>query len=111
MPLGFWAEVVAAVRQELKPPISGFFVASENAPVYGAMKNGVLELRCKNTFTADMLGKPEILEMVARKAAAQLGHGVKAKIIDLSAKPAGNARMESLLQFGRQHSDIVNMKE
>ena len=111
VPLGFWAEVVAAVRQELKPPISGFFVASENAPVYGAMKNGVLELRCKNTFTADMLGKPEILEMVARKAAAQLGHGVKAKIVDLSAKPAGNARMESLLQFGRQHSDIINMKE
>ena len=111
VPLGFWAEVVAAVRQELKPPVSGFFVATENAPVYGAMKNGVLELRCKNTFTADMLGKPEILEVVARKAGAQLKKQVKAKIVDLSAKPTGNSRMENLLQFGRQHSDIVNMKE
>ncbi len=111
VPLGFWAEVVSAVRQELKPPVSGFFVATENAPVYGAMKDGVLELRCKNTFTADMLGKPEILEVVARKAGAQLKKQVKAKIVDLSAKPAGNSRMENLLQFGRQHSDIVNMKE
>ena len=111
VPLGFWAEVVSAVRQELKPPVSGFFVATENAPVYGAMKNGVLELRCKNTFTADMLGKPEILEVVARKAGAQLKKQVKAKIVDLSAKPADNSRMENLLQFGRQHSDIVNMKE
>ena len=111
VPLGFWAEVVSAVRQELKPPVSGFFVATENAPVYGAMKNGVLELRCKNTFTADMLGKPEILEVVARKAGAQLKKQVKAKIVDLSAKPAGNSRMENLLQIGRQHSDIVKMKE
>lgn len=111
VPLGFWAEVVSAVRQELKPPVSGFFVATENAPVYGAMKNGVLELRCKNAFTADMLGKPEILEVVARKAGAQLKKQVKAKIVDLSSKPAGNSRMENLLQFGRQHSDIVNMKE
>ena len=111
VPLGFWTEVVAAVRQELKPPISGFFVASENAPVHGAMKGGLLELRCKNTFTADMVGKPEGLAIVALNASAQLGHPVKAKVVDLSIKPAGNARMENLLQFGRQHSDIVNMKD
>lgn len=111
VPVGFWAEVVAGVRQELKPPISGFFVAAENAPLQGVMRGGILELRCKNTFTADMIGKPEILEVVARKATVQLGRPVKVVTVDMSAKPSGNARLDSLLQFGRQHSDIVDMKE
>ena len=75
------------------------------------MVNGVLELRCKNTFTADMVGKAETLQIVSRKASAQLGRPVKVVAVDLSAKPAGNSRMESLLNFGRSHSDIINMKE
>ena len=111
VPLGFWQDLVAAVRQELKPPISGFFVSTENAPVRGVMVKGVLELRCKNSFTAEMIGKSETLEIVSRKASAQLGRPVKVITVDLTAKPSGNSRMESLLQFGRNHSDIVNMKE
>lgn len=111
VPLGFWAEVVAGVKQELKPPISGFLSAADNSPVKGAMRGGVLELRCTNAFTADMIGKPEVLEIVARKAAVQLGHPVKVITVDMSAKPDGNKRLNNLLQFGRQHSDIINMKE
>lgn len=111
VPVGFWTDLVAAVRQELRPPISGFFVSTDNAPVRGVMVKGVLELRCKNTFTAEMIGKAEILEVVSRKASAQLGRPVKAVTVDLTARPAGNSRMESLLNFGRTHSDIVNMKD
>ena len=111
MPMGFWPDLVAAVRRELRPPISGFFVSTENAPVRGVMVKGVLELRCKNAFTADMIGKPETLEVVSRKASAQLGRPVKVVTVDLTARPAGNSRMENLLNFGRAHSDIVNMKE
>ena len=95
----------------MKPPVSGFFVSTDNAPVRGVMVKGVLELRCRNTFTADMIGKKEILEIVSRKASAQLGRPVKVVTVDLSARPAGNSRMENLLTFGRNHSDIVNMKE
>lgn len=111
VPLGFWAEVVAGVKQELKPPISGFLSASDNSPVTGAMRGGVLELRCTNAFTADMIGKPEVLEIVARKAAVQLGHPVKVITVDMSAKPDGNKRLNNLLQFGRQHSDIITMND
>ncbi|MGM9604837.1 MAG: DNA polymerase III subunit gamma/tau [Faecousia sp.] len=111
VPLGFWPELVAAVRQELKPPVSGFFVSTDNAPVRGVMVNGVLELRCRNTFTAEMIGKSETLQIVSRKASAQLGRSVKVVTVDLSAKPLGNPRMENLLNFGRSHSDIIHMKE
>lgn len=110
-PLGFWSELVSAIRQELKPPVSGFFVATENAPVTGVLRGGKLELQCRNTFTAEMIGKSEILDVVSRKASAQLGRSVRAVTVDLTARPAENSRLEKLLNFGRNHSDIINMKD
>ena len=102
--------LVAAVRKELKPPVSGFFVVTPNAPVQGALVGDRLELRCSNNFTAQMLDRPEILEVVSRKATAMLSHPVKAATVDMSAKPAANPRMEQLMNFGRAHSDIVTIK-
>lgn len=111
LPLGFWPELVSAVRQELKPPVSGFFVASDNAPIRSVLLGGKLELQCKNAFTTEMINKKEILDVVSRKASAQLGRQIQAVAVDISAKPSGNARMANLINFGRSHSDIINMKD
>ena len=110
-PMGFWSELVGAVRKELKPPASGFFVATPNAPVQGVLMGNNLELRCSNAFTAQMLDKPDILEVVTRKAGAMLGRPVRTTVLDITSKPQGNPRMEQLMNFGRQHSDIVKFKE
>jgi len=109
-PVGFWSELVAAVRKELKPPVSGFFVATPNAPVQGALVGERLELRCTNAFTAQMLDRPDILQVVSRKAGAMLGRPVQVAAVDITAKPQGNPRMEQLMNFGRAHSDIVKIK-
>ena len=110
-PMGFWSDLVTAVRKELKPPVSGFFVATPNAPVQGALVGNRLELRCTNAFTAQMLDKPEILEVVSRKASAMLSRPVQAVAVDVTARPQGNPRMEQLMNFGREHSDIVKIKK
>ena len=81
------------------------------APVQGALVGDRLELRCSNTFTAETINKPDILEVVSRKASAMLGRKVRAFAVDLSAKPANNPRMEQLLNFGKAHSDIIKIKE
>ncbi len=109
-PVGFWSELVAAVRKELKPPVSGFFVATPNAPVQGALVGERLELRCTNAFTAQMLDRPDILQVVSRKATTMLGRPVQVAAVDITAKPQGNPRMEQLMNFGRAHSDIVKIK-
>ncbi|MDY3224793.1 MAG: DNA polymerase III subunit gamma/tau [Candidatus Faecousia sp.] len=111
MPVGFWSDLCGAVRKELKPPVSGFFVSTPNAPVQGAVAEDRLELRCSNDFTAQMLDKPEILEIVSRKAGVMLGRPIRACVVDLSAKPQPNAHMEQLMRFGREHSDIIKVKE
>ena len=109
-PPGFWMELAAAARRELKPPASGFFVASPNSPLQGVLVGDRLELRCSNAFTAQTIDKAEILEVVSRKAGAQLGRPIRAVVVDLTAKPRNNPRMEQLLAFGREHSDVVKIK-
>lgn len=110
-PAGFWTDLMTASRKELKPPTSGFFVAAQNSPLRGALKGDTLELRCLNSFVAEAVNRPDILEVVSRKASAMLGRPIRIAVVDMSAKPAGNARMEQLVNFGRAHSDIVNIKE
>ncbi len=109
-PVGFWSELCGAVRKELKPPVSGFFVASEGSPLQGALAGDKLELRCGNEFVFTMLDKPQILEIVSRKASALLNRPIRAVLVDQNARPAGNPRMEQLMNFGRSHSDIVKIK-
>ena len=108
--MGFWQELVAAARKELKPPAMGFFSASPNGPLQGALVGNQLELRCENRFIADTIGKPEILEIVSRKASSLLSRPVQAAVVDLSAKPAGNARLEQLMNFGKAHPDVVKIR-
>ncbi|MBP3305833.1 MAG: DNA polymerase III subunit gamma/tau [Oscillospiraceae bacterium] len=110
-PVGFWPDLVAGIRQELKPPVSGFFVTTPNAPVQGVLRGEQVVLACANPFTLEMINKPEILGIVSRKASAILGRQVSAKAVDRTARHENNARLERLMNFGREHSDIVKIKE
>ena len=109
-PMGFWSDLCGGVRKELKPPVSGFFAVSPNAPVQGALLGDRLELRCSVDFVAKTLDRPDVLELVSRKASAMLGRPVRTVVVDINARPAGNPRMEQLMNFGRAHSDIVKIK-
>ncbi|MBQ9761868.1 MAG: DNA polymerase III subunit gamma/tau [Oscillospiraceae bacterium] len=110
-PAGFWMDLAVSIRQELRPPAAGFFAPTPNAPVQGVLKGNQVVLQCANAFTKEMVDKPKILELVARKASAQLGRPVTVKAVDASAKPQANANMEQLLSFGRNHPDVVKIKE
>jgi hypothetical protein len=48
--------------------------------------------------------------MVARKASVQLGRPVTVKAVDVSAAPVKNKNMDALLSFGKEHPDIVKIK-
>jgi DNA polymerase-3 subunit gamma/tau len=111
VPMGFWTDLAAAVRKELRPPVSGFFVSTPNAPVQGVLKGDQVILYCANTFTLETVNKPPIMELVARKASVQLGRPVTAKAVDKNAKPVNNGKMEQLLNFSKAHSDIIKIKE
>lgn len=110
-PIGFWTDVAAEVRKELRPPVSGFFAAVPNAPVKGVLQASKLVLLCANTFTLEIVNKPEVLSLVARKASAKLNRQVQVVAVDQTAGNNKSEQMEQLLNFGRAHSDIVKIKE
>ncbi len=110
-PIGFWTDLAAAVRKELPPPVSGFFTAKEDATITGRLEGQKVVLMCKDNFTLNMVNKPEILALVARKASAIVGQQLTAVAVDQSAMPQQNQRFQDLINFGKAHSDIVQIKE
>ncbi len=110
-PVGFWPDVVASVRSELNPALRGFFTTSENAPLRGILAGERLVLACANQFIVDIVSKPEITGLVARKASAKLGRQVRVVVTDNTDLDEKNEQMEQLLNFGRSHSDIVRISE
>ena len=110
-PVGFWTEISAQVRKELKPPVSGFFAPTPNGPIQGVLKGDCIVLLCANSFTKEIVDKPEVLELVARKASARQGRPIRAIAKDRSAANVKSEQMEQLLQFGRAHSDLINIKK
>ena len=109
-PTGFWTDLAAAVRMELRPPVVGFFAPTPNAPVQGKLSGDLLVLSCANDFTRSMVDKPQVVELVTRKATAQLGRPIRVKVID-GTSVMDRQKLDKLLSFGREHSDIVKIKD
>lgn len=108
-PVGFWADIVAAVRAELTPSMRGFFTTSDNSPLRGVLAGEKLVLLCANKFIIDIVNKPDITGLVARKASAKLGRPIRVVVTDNSGVDQKNAQMDQLLDFGRSHSDVINI--
>ncbi len=109
-PVGFWSDLAADIRSELTPSIRGFFVTTENAPLRGVLAGEKLVLACKNKWVIDIVKKPEILELVARKASVKLGRPMRVVVTDDTGFEEKNDQMEQLLNFGRAHSDVISIK-
>lgn len=110
-PEGFWTDIAAAVRKELKPPISGFFTTTPNSPVRGVLKGDRLLLVCTNVFTMEIINKPDVLDLVALKASAKLGRQIRVAVTDSENTAQKSQQMEQLLSFGRAHENIINIKD
>ena len=107
LPVGSWTEICAQIRKELKPPVSGFF--APNGPIQGVLQGNVFVLSCANAFTKAVVDKPEVLELVSRKVSAKLGQSVR--VIASDKTNVKNEQMEQLLQFGREHSNVIKIKD
>ena len=56
------------------------------------------------------VGHDCILEIVSRKASSILGRQIGVFVVDMTQKPMRNPRMAQLMDFGKNHPDIVKIK-
>ena len=73
----FWSKLVAAVRNDISPPASGFFTTSPSAPLQGKLVGDCVELHCSNSFTAQSIAKDEVLDAVIHNASEILGRSIR----------------------------------
>ena len=104
-PVGFWSDVVAAVRSELKAEGSVF------AQIKGIVQSDRLLLVCNDAFSKDIASRPDVLAVVTRKASAKLGRPIQVSVVDKNMTVSSTKQMEQLLDFGRAHSDKISIVE
>ena len=102
-----WVDICAQLRMQLRPPVSGFF--APNGPVEGLIKGEVFVLSCANAFTKQVVDKPEVLQLVAEKVSAAMGRPMRVVAADRA--DVSNKKLENLLQFGRDHADVIRIKQ
>ena len=108
-PIGFWVDLANSMRPELQPALRAFLDPS------GKIMNAVVRgdrvgLICADEFVTNMVDKPEIRELATRKASAMLGRPVTVKVVNRKAERSKSKQMEQLMAFGREHSDIIKIK-
>ena len=108
-PMGFWVDLANSMRPELQPGLRAFLDPS------GRIMNAVVRgdrvgLICADEFVTNMVDKPEVRELAARKASVILGRPVTVKVVNRKAERSKSKQMEQLMAFGREHSDIIKIK-
>ena len=108
-PIGFWVDLANSMRPELQPALRAFLDPT------GRIMNAVVRgdrvgLICADEFVTNMVDKPEVRELATRKASAMLGRPVTVKVVNRKAERSKSKQMEQLMAFGREHSDIIKIK-
>ncbi len=109
-PAGFWPKLVERLRSVLKPPAVGMFVINQNAPVQGYLQGDVLILEVKEVASAGIIDRPNVLQAVAECAGGLLGRAVRVRVGRAEERKRSSAGLEQVLNFAREHSDIINIK-
>ena len=108
-PIGFWVDLANSMRPELQPALRAFL--DPTGKIMNAIVRGDrVGLICADEFVTNMVDKPEIRELATRKASAMLGRPVTVKVVNRKAERSKSKQMEQLMAFGREHSDIIKIK-
>lgn len=110
-PVGFWPDLVSKIHEAIKNPVlRGYFGATPDALVQGSLQADRLELRCSSTYVYELISKRENLELVGQVASEFLGRPIRAWASDQQAKPRSSEHFQELLNFGKQHSNVIKIK-
>ena len=111
LPTGFWTKFSAAVAPQMSPQLRGFFTA--NGQLHPDLRGDTLVLEAQTEFVANLLnGDKAALARIRDHASYYLGKPVQVLVRAAGKNPLREEDpMTALLQFGGEHSDIINIKK
>ena len=109
-PVGFWPRLVEQVRPQLRPPALAMFVVNDDAPVIGALRNGVLYLEPRALIAEKLVNRPDVLQIVRECASGILGKPVPVRVGKIGEETVRhNDSFDRLLHFGQTHGETVDI--
>ena len=108
-PDGFWQSLVERLHQTLKRSVGCLFTAGEDSPVSGTVRGDRLLLNCKTPLAKQLVNVPDTLQTIAECASAVLGRKMTVQLAE-EEKQADNPNFNKLLDFAREHPDVVQVK-
>lgn len=110
LPISFWPEYFAKVREKLPPSDRYMIGTEEKVPAKASLSGNVLTFSAESQMVKDRLDKPEIRQAFAEKATAMLGKTIMVRIELASQQASAQDNLQRLVAFGRAHDDIINIK-
>ncbi|MBQ7522972.1 MAG: DNA polymerase III subunit gamma/tau [Oscillospiraceae bacterium] len=109
LPADFRAEFFAKIAPELSPAARGFF--SVQGPFELRLQDGTLYVETENDFALNIIGdKDRLAPILSEKASALRGAPTKVCIGKKGQYQKQDDPMQELLQFGKNHEDIVKIR-
>lgn len=112
LPVGFWADLVTRSRPELEPSVRGYFPLTSARNLEPSLKENVLEFVCATDFVKNIVDTEKTRLVLSQKASAILMRSVQVRFLKKQSPVGGaNDPMNQLLQLGREHPDVIHVRE
>ena len=109
LPVGFWADLVNKIKPELKLSVRGFFSTGDKAQLSPELQGQTLLLHAENDWVRSMVNDEPTRQILAGGASALLGRPVTVRI-DCGGDMGQGDPLQAVLEFGKQHEQIVKIK-
>ena len=108
--MNFWADFTAQVRAQVQPSARGFFTPTENGTLHPMLQGSTLLLQTGYPLVHQILDDPAMLQLLGRIASGLLGRPLQVRLVRRE-QAGSREKLEQLLQFGREHRDIVTIEK
>ena len=109
LPVGFWADLVMAVKPELSGSAGGYFSTSERSMLKPVLRGDMLELHASTEFVRNAVDSEENRRILAQKASALLRRPVAVRFVVRSGRDRDP--MQDLIRRGSDYPDIFHVQE
>lgn len=110
LPVTFWADLSDSVRK-WKPSLGGYFNTNEAKLLVPALQGDLLDLIAANDMVKSIVDKEEVRDFISQRASALLHRAIRVRITVRGARRGEDDPLRRLVDYGREHPDVVHVTD
>ncbi|MBR6413493.1 MAG: DNA polymerase III subunit gamma/tau [Oscillospiraceae bacterium] len=110
LPIGFWADLVSAVRK-WKPSLGGYFNTTDAKLIVPSLSGDMLELSALGETVLKIVDHDDVRAQVAEQASMLLHRPIRVRFTLRGADAEKHEKMKELMEKQRQYPEIIHVSE